>query len=57
LALPTSITKVVGILQMVFTNPIMTTHVNKITNQLLMNSMVVGRYKIVDVMNPRGGYQ
>jgi hypothetical protein len=32
LALPTIITKVVGTPQMVFTNPIMTTHVNRIAN-------------------------
>jgi len=31
-ALPTTTTRVVGMPQMVFTNPIMTTHVNRTTN-------------------------
>jgi len=41
---------------MVFTNPIMTTRVNRTIDQPLMNSMAAGRYKSVDVTNPRGGY-
>ncbi len=41
---------------LVFTNPIMTTHLNGIANQPPISSMVVGGYKSVDVMNPRGGY-
>jgi len=39
---------------MVFTNPIMTTHVNRTTNRPPMNSMVVGGYRNADVVNPRG---
>ncbi len=42
---------------MVFTNPIMTIHVNKIANRPLISSMDVGRYKSVNTTNPRGGYQ
>jgi hypothetical protein len=42
---------------MVFINPIMTTHVNKTTNQPLMNSITIGRYKITYDENPNGGYQ
>ncbi len=43
--------------QMVFTNPIMTIHVNKIANRPLMNLMVVGRYRSAYVTNITGGYQ
>ncbi len=57
LTLPTTIIGVVGMLQMVFTNPIMTTHVSKIRDQPLMNSMAARRYKSADAMHPRGGYQ
>ncbi len=56
LALPTTTIGVIGTLHMVFTNLIMTTHVNKTTYRPLMNSMAVGRYKNVDVANLRGGY-
>ncbi len=42
---------------MVFTNLIMTIHVNRTSDQPLMSSMSIGRYKSVDVTNPRGGYQ
>jgi predicted solute-binding protein len=42
LALPIATTRVVGILQMVFTNLITITHVNKTTNQPLMSSMAMG---------------
>ncbi len=55
--LPIATTRVVGTPQMVFTNPIMITHVNRTTNQPLMSSMVVGGYESVDVMYPKGGYQ
>ncbi len=55
-ALPTITTRVVGTLQMVFTNLMTTTHVNKTTNWTLMSSMVVGGYKNANVTNPRGGY-
>jgi hypothetical protein len=41
LTLPTTIIRVVGKLQMVFTNLIMTTQVNKIANQPPMSSMVL----------------
>ncbi len=57
IALPTTTTRVIRTLQMVFTNPIMTTHVNRATNQPPMNSMVAGGYKSADVVNPKGGYQ
>jgi len=40
--LPTATTKVASIPQMVFTNPIMTIHVNRIVDQPLMISMVAG---------------
>jgi hypothetical protein len=47
LTLPTTTTKVVGTPQMVFTNPIITTtHVNRIADQPLMNSMDVGSTKM-----------
>jgi len=46
---------VVGTIQIVFTNLIMTTHVNEIGNQPSMNLMVVGGYKNVAI-NPRRGY-
>jgi hypothetical protein len=52
--LPTIITKVVGTPQMVFTNLIRTTHVNRTINRPLMSSMATRRYKRVDVANPRG---
>ncbi len=57
LTLPTIIIRVVGTLQMVFTNPIMNTHVNRTTNLPLMNLMAIGGYKNVDATNPKGGYQ
>jgi len=57
MTLPTATTRVVGTPQMVFTNPIMTTHVNRIENRPPMNSMATGRYRNVDVVNPKGGYQ
>jgi hypothetical protein len=56
LALPAAIIGVVGIPQMVFTNPIMTTHVNKIVDRPLMSSIATGRYKSVDVVHLKGGY-
>jgi len=42
---------------MVFTNLIMSTHVNRIIDQPWMNSMAIKRYKSVDVANLRGGYR
>jgi len=56
LVLPVATTRVVGILQMVFTNPITATHGNKIANQPLMSSMAVRRCKSVDVMHSKKGY-
>jgi vancomycin permeability regulator SanA len=55
--LPIATTGVVGTLQIVFTNSITTTYVNRIANQLSMNSMITRRYINVNVMNPRKGYQ
>ncbi len=57
LALPTTIIRVVGIPQMVFTNLLMTTHVNMIANRPLMSLMVVGGCKSTNVVHPKGGYQ
>jgi hypothetical protein len=54
--LPTTI-RVVGTPQMVFTNLIMITHVNRTANWPPMSSMAIGGYKSVDVTNPRVGYQ
>jgi hypothetical protein len=57
LGLPTTITRVVGTPKMVFTNLIMITHVNTITDQPLMSSIILGGYKSTNVKNPKGGYQ
>ncbi len=51
LALPIITTKVVGTLQMVFTNPVLTTHVNKTTDRPSMNSMAIGGYKNANATN------
>jgi hypothetical protein len=56
LTLPTIIIRVLGILQLVFTNLIMNTHVNRTANQPLMCSMVVGRYRNADVVHKKRGY-
>jgi hypothetical protein len=56
LALPPATIRVVGTPQMVFTNLIMTTHVNKIADQTSMSSMAIKGYRSVDVTNPRKGY-
>ncbi len=53
--LPIVTTRIVGTPQMVFTNPIMTYHVTKTTDQPSMDSIDVGRYKSTDVENPKGG--
>jgi hypothetical protein len=45
---------VVGTPQMVFINPIMTTHINRTTNRPLMSSIAVGRYININVENLRG---
>jgi len=52
-----AITGVVWTTQMVFTNLIMTTHVNGIADQPLMSSRVTKGYISANVANPRGGYQ
>jgi len=52
-----TIIRVVGTPQMVFTNTIMTTCVNKIVDRPSMSSIDVGGYKNIDAKNPRGGYQ
>jgi hypothetical protein len=57
LALPTTTTRVVGIPQMVFTNPITIIHVNRIANRPLMNSMATKRCRSVDVVHSKGGYR
>jgi hypothetical protein len=41
---------------MVFTNPIMTTHVHKTTYWPLISSIIAGRYKSTDVEDPKGGH-
>jgi hypothetical protein len=46
-----TITKVVGILEMVSINSIMTIHWNRIANQPLMSSMVVGGCKSANVVH------
>ncbi len=56
LTLPTSTIRVVGILQMVFTNSIMITHVNRTVDQPPMSSMAIGGYRNVDSRNPKRGY-
>jgi len=53
---PTVTTAIIGTPQMVFTNPIMTIHVNKTAYQPLMNSMVAKRYKITNAKNLKGKY-
>jgi hypothetical protein len=55
--LPTITTRIVGTPKMVFTIPTMIIHVNRTANQPLMNSMDVGKYRNVNAMNPRRGYQ
>ncbi len=42
---------------MVFTNSIMTTHVNKTIDRPLMSSMAIGRYRSANVVNLRGGHR
>jgi hypothetical protein len=54
--LPITIIRVVGTPQMVFTNSIMTTHVNRIVDQPSMSSRVARGYRSANVVNPRGGY-
>jgi hypothetical protein len=42
---------------MVFTNPIMTTHVNRTIDQPPMNSMVAGGYKTTNAVSSKQGYR
>ncbi len=49
-------TRVVGTPQMVFTNLIMTTNVNRTVDQPLMSLIVVRGNRSIDVGNPGGGY-
>jgi hypothetical protein len=53
--LPTITIRVVRTPQMVFTNPIMITHVYRTINQPSMSSKVVKGYKSADAMNSKGG--
>jgi len=53
----TAIIRVVGIPQMVFINLILTTHVNRIANRPLMNSMVAGGYRSENVRHLKGGIE
>ncbi len=50
-----AIIKVVGIPQMVFTNLILTTPMNRIANRPLMNSMVARGYRSENVGHLKGG--
>ncbi len=54
--LPTTTIGVVGTPQMVFTNSIMTIHVNRNLGWPPMSSMVARGYKSVDATNSRGRY-
>ncbi len=56
LKLPTITTQVVGTPQMVFTNLIITIHVNMIVDRQSMSSMVAEGYINVNATNLRGGY-
>jgi hypothetical protein len=56
MALSTTTTRVVGTSQMIFTNLMMTIHVNTTIDRPPMSSMVVGGYKSADAMNLTRGY-
>jgi hypothetical protein len=56
LTLGAAITRVVNILQMVFTNMIMAFHGNMITYRPFMNSMATGRCRSADAVHSKGGY-
>jgi len=53
----TTTTRVVGIPQMVFINPITTSHGNMTVDQPLMSSMIVGGRRSANVMHSRGRYR
>jgi hypothetical protein len=55
--LPATSIGVIKTPQMVFSNLIMTTHVNRTINRPLMSLMTTRRYISVDVVNPKGGYR
>lgn len=57
LGIPTTNIGVIGTPHMVFTNHIMTIHVNTTTNWPLMSSIIAEGYKNTNVENPKGGYQ
>jgi hypothetical protein len=57
LRIPVATIGVVGTPYMVFTDPIMTTHVNMTTYRPLMSSIVVGGYICTYAGNLGGGYQ
>ncbi len=57
MTLPIGTIGVVGTFKMVFTNPIMNTHVNRIVDRPLMSSMAIGGYKTSNATNPREGYR
>jgi hypothetical protein len=50
-------TRVVATPQMVFTNPIMTTHVHKTTHKSPRSLIDVGGYKSTNAKNPKGWYK
>jgi hypothetical protein len=52
--LPMANIGVVGTPQMVFTDLIMIIHVHKTIDQPLMNSIAVGKYRCIDVEDPKG---
>ncbi len=47
---------IVGTPHMLFTNPMMITHVNKIVDQPLMSSIATGGYKNTNAKNSGRGY-
>jgi hypothetical protein len=55
--LPTTIIGVVCTPQMVFTNSVMTIHVNRTANRPSMSSKAIGRNRRVDATNLGGGYR
>ncbi len=51
LGIPIATIGVIGTPQMVFTNLIMTTHVNRIGDRPSMNSIIVGKYGCINAKN------
>jgi len=56
LGLPTANTRIIGTPQMTFINQIMITHVHKIKDKPLMNSIAVKGYKNIGAKNSKGGH-